>query len=175
MAKTVKHSKDPAAVALGRKGGKARIAKLSKEERSRLARLAVQTRWARAKAAKDTLPWDGDRMKRAAALTHPNATDPSVFAHIAERLRRVYGATQVIVYGSVARGEATIHSDIDLLVVAPSTEKAYLRMAHVLALIRDLSRGLPVSPIVLTPEELQGRLARKDPFVQGILDEGIAL
>ncbi len=56
MAKTVKHRKDPAAVALGRKGGRARIAKLSKEERSRLARLAVQTRWARAKAAKDTPP-----------------------------------------------------------------------------------------------------------------------
>ncbi len=176
MAKTVKHRKDPAAVALGRKGGKARIAKLSKEERRRLARLAVQTRWARAKAAKGPpLPRDGDRMKRAAAPTHPDATDPSVFAHIADRLRKVYGATQVIVYGSVARGEATIHSDIDLLVVAPSTEKAYLRMAHVLALIRDLSRGLPVSPIVLTPEELQRRLARKDHFVQEILDEGIAL
>jgi hypothetical protein len=56
MAKIVKRHKDPAAVALGRKGGKARIAKLSKEERSRLARLAVQTRWARAKAAKNAPP-----------------------------------------------------------------------------------------------------------------------
>ncbi len=56
MAKTVKHHKDPAAVALGRKGGKARIAKLTKEERSRLARLAVQARWARAKVAKKSPP-----------------------------------------------------------------------------------------------------------------------
>ena len=114
-------------------------------------------------------------MKRAAVLKHPDAEDPSVFARIAERLRKEYGATQVIVYGSVARGEATIHSDVDLLVVAPVAEKAYIRMAHVLALIRDLSRGLPLSPVVLTPEELQERLARKDFFIQEILDEGIAL
>jgi hypothetical protein len=48
-------------------------------------------------------------------------------------------------------------------------------MAHVLALIRDLSRGLPLSPVVLTPEELRERLKRKDFFVQEILAEGIAL
>lgn len=114
-------------------------------------------------------------MKRTSSLTHPDATDPSVFVRIAERLKKEYGATKVIVYGSVARGEATIHSDIDLLVVAPSMEKAYFRMGHVLALIRDLSRSLPLSPIVLTPKELQERLARKDPFIQEILDEGVAL
>ena len=33
-----KRKKDPAAVALGRKGGKARLTKLSKEERSAIAR-----------------------------------------------------------------------------------------------------------------------------------------
>ena len=47
MAKQKK--KNPAAVALGRlgglKGGPARIAQLSKEERSELARKAVMARW----------------------------------------------------------------------------------------------------------------------------------
>lgn len=42
--------KDPAAVALGRKGGlkggRARAAKLTAEERSAMARHAAQTRWA---------------------------------------------------------------------------------------------------------------------------------
>jgi hypothetical protein len=45
--------KDPAAVALGRKGGKiggpARAAKLTHEQRSEIARKAVQARWAKAK------------------------------------------------------------------------------------------------------------------------------
>ena len=47
--------KDPAAVSLGRrgglKGGKARAAKLSPDERSRIARAAAQARWSRANGA----------------------------------------------------------------------------------------------------------------------------
>jgi hypothetical protein len=49
--------KNPHAVALGRlgglKGGKARTAKLSPQERSELARKAVQARWAKARKKKD--------------------------------------------------------------------------------------------------------------------------
>jgi hypothetical protein len=48
--------KNPAAVALGRKGGKkggpARAAKMSAEERSKSARKAVQARWEKAKQKK---------------------------------------------------------------------------------------------------------------------------
>ncbi|MGD0950030.1 MAG: hypothetical protein ABSA52_21715 [Candidatus Binatia bacterium] len=44
-----KKRKDPAAVALGRKGGKARVKKQSPEERSESARKAVQARWKKAK------------------------------------------------------------------------------------------------------------------------------
>jgi hypothetical protein len=47
-----KKEKDPNAVALGRKGGKARLQKLTPEQRSDIARKAVTARWARAKAKK---------------------------------------------------------------------------------------------------------------------------
>jgi hypothetical protein len=54
MAATAKKKKDPAAVALGRKGGKkgglARAAKLTPAQRSESARKAVQARWAKSKA-----------------------------------------------------------------------------------------------------------------------------
>lgn len=53
MPTNVKSKKNTAAVALGRlgglKGGKARAAKLTAEERSASARKAVLARWARAK------------------------------------------------------------------------------------------------------------------------------
>ena len=56
MAVNAAKRKNPAAVALGRKGGKrggpARAAKLSPEQRSESARNAVQARWARAKRGK---------------------------------------------------------------------------------------------------------------------------
>jgi len=41
--------KNPHAVALGRKGGKARAAKLTKEELSQQGRAAVMARWSRRK------------------------------------------------------------------------------------------------------------------------------
>ena len=51
--KEIKHEKNAAAVALGRlgglKGGKARAEKLSKEERSEIARKAAQARWKKEK------------------------------------------------------------------------------------------------------------------------------
>jgi len=41
----VESEKDPAAVAMGRKGGKARASKLSKEQRSAIAKRAAAKRW----------------------------------------------------------------------------------------------------------------------------------
>jgi hypothetical protein len=41
--------KNPAAVALGRKGGRARTVKMTAEERSRIAKLGGQARWAKKK------------------------------------------------------------------------------------------------------------------------------
>jgi predicted nucleotidyltransferase len=94
---------------------------------------------------------------------------------IADRLRERYGAERVLVYGSVARGEPTEHSDIDLLVIASTKERFYERMGSVLAVVRDISRGLPLAPIVLTPEELSTRLVRGDQFIQEIVQRGVAV
>jgi hypothetical protein len=42
--------------------------------------------------------------------------------------------------------------------------------------IRDLSRGIPVSPLVLTPEEMSVRQQQQgDAFVREILDDGVEL
>ena len=115
------------------------------------------------------------RPVRSAALAHPDMTDPSVLHRIARRLREVLQAERIVVFGSVARGEATIHSDIDLLVIAPTTESPYWRMARARAAIRDLSIGLPLSPIVLTPAEVEDRLLKRDAFLTDVLDEGTEL
>lgn len=47
---TMRRRKNPAAVALGRKGGKARAATMSPTARSEACRRAVQARWARVRA-----------------------------------------------------------------------------------------------------------------------------
>lgn len=94
---------------------------------------------------------------------------------ISERLKQAYHAEKVILYGSYATGQATSDSDIDLLVVAPVKERFFDRIANVLSLIRDLRRGLPVSPIVLSPEELEERQKLNDPFIHQILQTGVIL
>jgi hypothetical protein len=48
-----KKEKDPNAVALGRKGGKARLHKMTSEERKTIARNAVAARWAKVREKKD--------------------------------------------------------------------------------------------------------------------------
>ncbi|MDF0667339.1 MAG: nucleotidyltransferase domain-containing protein [Nitrospira sp.] len=78
-------------------------------------------------------------------------------------------------YGSMARGTSTENSDIDLLVVASTTERFYERMGSALAVVRDISRGLPLAPLVMTPEELSVRLARGDQFIQEIVEIGVDL
>ena len=105
----------------------------------------------------------------------PASMDRERLKSVAERLRERYGAQRVILFGSVARGEATEDSDVDLLVISPTTENFYTRMASVLETVRDISRGMPLSPIVLTPDELKARLDRGDQFVQDIVATGVDL
>ncbi|MBI2341073.1 MAG: nucleotidyltransferase domain-containing protein [Deltaproteobacteria bacterium] len=91
------------------------------------------------------------------------------------RLKEAYHARQVILFGSRARRTATEDSDVDLFVVAPTREKFFQRMATVKKLLRDIRRGLPVAPIVLTPEELQERTKAGDAFVKDVLENGLPL
>lgn len=94
---------------------------------------------------------------------------------IGERIKKEYHAEKVILFGSYATGQATEDSDIDLLIIAPTKEPFFRRMATVRRLIRDLRNGLPVAPIVLTAKELEKRQEAEDPFIEEILGTGIPL
>ena len=96
MAGKARARKNPAAVALGRKGGKkgglARAAKLTAKERSEIARKAVQARWNRAKANRghsglETKPAKHSRAGEAVnVVTTPDTSDRAVLA-LLQRMR----------------------------------------------------------------------------------------
>src|SRR3989338_1472339 len=94
---------------------------------------------------------------------------------IGERLKKEYHAEKVIVFGSYATGEYTVHSDLDILVIAPTKEGFLQRISSVKSVIRDLKNGIPISPIVLTPEEIKRRREIGDQFIVDILGKGLPL
>jgi predicted nucleotidyltransferase len=107
--------------------------------------------------------------------TPVSAVDRNRLKTIADRLRHNYGAARVILFGSAARDMITEHSDIDLLVIADTSERFYERTASVLRTVRELSYGMPLAPIVLTSQELQARLDRGDQFIAEVIGTGVDL
>jgi len=79
-------------------------------------------------------------------------------------LQPVGGIASAWIFGSFAKGEADSASDIDLLIIGQPDQTGLSRE------IRRVERALcrEVSYTVFTPEELERRLARRDPFVTDI-------
>jgi len=91
---------------------------------------------------------------------------------VSDQLKRKYRAQKVILFGSYAAGKASRHSDVDILIIAPTKERFFKRLASVKRLIRDVRGGLPVSPIVYTPEEIEKRKGAGDQFILEIIEKG---
>jgi len=81
-----------------------------------------------------------------------------------------HGIMRAIVFGSVARGDASRHSDLDLIVIQ-NTRKPFLdRYDGILAEITALVRGRDVDLLIYTPDEIE-RMADR-PLIAAALREG---
>jgi hypothetical protein len=91
MATRAAKRKDPAAVSLGRRGGKkggpARAAKLTAKQRSESARKAVRARWAKTRRAEAPGTSDASMMGLLKRLKAAN--DPSEIRRLSDQLERV--------------------------------------------------------------------------------------
>jgi predicted nucleotidyltransferase len=77
----------------------------------------------------------------------------------------------VILFGSIARGEATINSDIDLAVIAPAGWDGY---THLEDTVRT-ALGNDCDVLVFTPENFTRLAGAGEPVVREILTDGVAL
>ena len=101
---------------------------------------------------------------------------PAILGEIIDRLSSIYDPVKVILYGSYARNEATEDSDIDLLIVTDtSNERPVDRFVEMKRLLYDPDNYIAISPLVLTPNELETRVAMGDSFIREILAEGEVL
>ena len=99
----------------------------------------------------------------------------AVLDSIVNTLAKEYRPQQIILYGSQVYGTPGQVSDIDLLIVKDSQASPYQRAVHVRRLLRDPQRRIPVDLLVVTPAELEERLARGDQFLKMIISQGEVL
>ncbi len=102
----------------------------------------------------------------------PKVTD-ELLMEITKRIVENFHPEKVILFGSYAYGKPTIESDVDLLVIMKSDERPAKRSSNVISVC--CPRHLGMDLIVITPEELEKRLAGFDPFLEEILNKGRVL
>ena len=95
-----------------------------------------------------------------------------VINDIIQSLISQYAPEQAILFGSYAYGHPTADSDIDLLVIKETQAQPMERRVQVRRLASAVRRGIPFSPLVLTPSELAQRLVMADPFYREIVSRG---
>ena len=83
-------------------------------------------------------------------------------------LLREHGAKAAYIVGSRARGTADAHSDVDVIIVAPSTRSATERFEDYLPAI--LASSVRVDMLVYTPAEFEQMRAEERPFLVHALE-----
>jgi len=102
----------------------------------------------------------------------PEVTE-ELLADMTRRIVEAFHPYKVILFGSYAYGTPHIYSDVDLLVIMDSEE----RMLKRIGCVRPVAKVdfLPMDVLVLTPDELETRLAMGDHFYKEILAKGKVL
>jgi len=102
-----------------------------------------------------------------------NVTPSPVVQEMVKRIAERCHPKTIILFGSHARGEARIDSDIDLLIIAPSDEPRWQRTIPVYRLLAGL--GVPKDIVWWTPEEVNEWREVKSHFINTALREGRVL
>lgn len=88
---------------------------------------------------------------------------------LVKAIARQYQPEKIVLFGSLARGEGSKESDVDLLIVKRTVAPRIHRRVEAL---RGIPRNIPLDVIVLTPEELEFLEKEQSPFIREILAEG---
>lgn len=102
----------------------------------------------------------------------------SVFPELASLLRKTTGAAETLthalvplkppvalLFGSMASGQETAHSDIDLLVIADVGFADVVRATHP----AQAELGREINPVVYSAREFKRRVQAQDPFAMDLL------
>lgn len=77
----------------------------------------------------------------------------TTLAEVVDRIAGRFHPDRIILFGSAARGDASAHSDLDLLVVMPVEGSCRAKANEIDLALAD--RLVPVDLIVVTPEQFE--------------------
>ena len=100
--------------------------------------------------------------------------------NILERIVRIlikeYKPEKIILFGSYCYGYSDEDSDIDLLIIKNTDQKNRVeRFVEVKRIIYNQKNKIPISPLILTTEEINERLKLGDEFLEEIVTKGKVL
>ena len=104
-------------------------------------------------------------------LPHINEEDAGELARVLQRLVAAPEPERIHIFGSQARGDATPESDVDLLVVVPSSDQPPYRRAQA-AYHAMGRRNLSIDVLVMTRDEFDQRAPAVASLPATVLREG---
>lgn len=118
------------------------------------------------------------RTKSYGSVAVTSVDRPALLGALRERVRLLVEKqpeiVEVLLYGSVVRGDQTPESDIDLLIVVEASELPFLERADpYLRMFADFP--LDVRPVIYTRQELRRGLTEGNPFLTTVLPEALQI
>src|SRR5712692_5223856 len=110
---------------------------------------------------KKCLPWGPIRNRR-------GLISDSAIQDLAQRIARHFQPNQIILFGSYARKQAKLESDLDVLVVMPARNE----IDQSVRIEEFLDPPFSVDIIVRTPKNMRWRLQEGDWFLREVMDQG---
>lgn len=91
---------------------------------------------------------------------------------ITAQIIKSYQPEKIILFGSLARGNFSEDSDVDLLIIKETKDSKIDRIKKILFTV---DYNLPFEPLVYTQDELEKRQKLGDSFILAVLSEGKVL
>ncbi|MGH7177161.1 MAG: nucleotidyltransferase domain-containing protein [Tepidisphaeraceae bacterium] len=91
---------------------------------------------------------------------------------LSDAIARQFSPQRIVLFGSYARGDASVDSDVDLLVIMPHRRPSHHQATRI-RLATDVK--FPLDLIVRRPQDIPRRIAQNDFFLREVMEKGIVL